>query len=82
MDNQPEKKKRGFAAMSPEKRKEIQSLGGKTVAAKGNGHKFTSKEAINAGKKGGKATLKKYGNEHFRVMGSKGGSAKSNPVQE
>lgn len=50
-----EKKLRGFAAMSPEKRREIASLGGKTAQITGKGHRWTSDTAKVAGKKGGLA---------------------------
>lgn len=50
----PRKKaRRGFAAMSPEKQREIASLGGKAAQATGRGHRFTSEEARAAGRKGG-----------------------------
>lgn len=47
-----EKKKKGFAALSVERLKEIASRGGKTAHAKGVAHKFTSDEAKAAGAKG------------------------------
>lgn len=37
--------KRGFAAMAPEKRREIASLGGIAAHRCGHGHQFTSEEA-------------------------------------
>ncbi len=46
--------KRGFASMDPEQQKEIASKGGKASHEKGTGHEFTSQEAREAGKKGGK----------------------------
>ena len=46
--------RRGFAAMSPEQRRKIASMGGRASQAKGTGHKFTSEEARAAGAKGGK----------------------------
>ena len=48
-------KKRGFAAMTAEKQREIASRGGKAAHAKGTAHKFTSDEARIAGRKGGSA---------------------------
>lgn len=54
-----EKKKRGFACMSPEARSALASKGGKAAQAKGTGHKFTSEEAREAGRKGGKAAHSK-----------------------
>lgn len=38
-------KKRGFAAMSPEKQREIASLGGKAAHMKGTAHQFTKETA-------------------------------------
>lgn len=38
------KGKRGLASMSPEKRREIASLGGKAAHAAGTAHKYTSEE--------------------------------------
>ena len=53
---QPRKKaRRGFAAMSAEKQKEIASLGGKAAHAKGTAHEFSPEEAREAGRKGGQA---------------------------
>ena len=49
------KQRRGFAAMSPEKQKEIASLGGKAAHAKGTAHEFSPEEAREAGRKGGQA---------------------------
>ncbi len=53
------KKPRGFAAMDPEKQREIASKGGKTAHVKGTAHQFTSEEAREAGTKGGKAAAEK-----------------------
>jgi general stress protein YciG len=50
-----EKKPRGFAAISPERRREISSKGGKSAHAKGTAHQFTTEEAKIAGAKGGVA---------------------------
>ena len=56
MPNEPRKPvRRGFAAMSPEKQKEIASLGGKAAHAKGTAHEFSPEEARQAGRKGGQA---------------------------
>jgi general stress protein YciG len=49
------KKKRGFAAMNPEKVREIAHRGGIAVHAKGTAHKFTPEQAVEAGRKGGYA---------------------------
>jgi hypothetical protein len=42
---------RGFAAMSPEKKKEIAGMGGRAAHASGRAHQFSSEEARAAGKK-------------------------------
>lgn len=49
------RKPRGFAAISPERRREIASKGGKAAHAVGTAHKFTTEEARAAGTKGGNA---------------------------
>lgn len=46
-------KGRGLAAMTPEKRREIASKGGKKAHALGTAHTWTSEEAQIAGRKGG-----------------------------
>lgn len=45
--------RRGFAAMNPEKQKEIATKGGRTAHQQGVAHKWNSEEAREAGKKGG-----------------------------
>jgi len=47
-------KNRGFASMSIEKRRAIASKGGKRSHQLGKAHRWTSKEAGEAGKIGGK----------------------------
>jgi uncharacterized protein len=42
---------RGLAAMSPERRREIASKGGRTSQARGTAHQWTPEEASAAGKK-------------------------------
>ena len=55
----PRKKaRRGFAAMSADKQREIASLGGKAAHAKGTAHEFSPEEAREAGRKGGQAAQK------------------------
>ena len=49
-------KPRGFAALSPEARETVSSMGGRAAHASGVAHKFTSAEAQAAGRKGGAAT--------------------------
>lgn len=55
------KARRGFAAMSPEKRREIASRGGKKAHEMGVAHTFTRESAIEAGSKGGAAFHRKRG---------------------
>jgi uncharacterized protein len=43
---------RGFAALSPARRREIASMGGRKAHQDGRAHQFTSEEASAAGKKG------------------------------
>jgi uncharacterized protein len=47
----PQRRLRGFAAMSPEKKREIASLGGRAAHACGRAHQFSTEEARAAGKK-------------------------------
>jgi general stress protein YciG len=65
--------KRGFAALDPEKQKEIARLGGKAAHAQGKAHEFTSEEAREAGKKGGEVVSRN--SEHMRAIGRMGGRA-------
>ncbi|RYY66085.1 KGG domain-containing protein [Flaviaesturariibacter aridisoli] len=44
---------RGFAAMSPERQREIASKGGRAAHEQGVAHQWTSEEAREAGRKGG-----------------------------
>lgn len=53
------KKLRGFASLTPERRREIASSGGKRAQELGTSHRFTSDEARVAGKKGGMMARKK-----------------------
>ncbi|WP_287268692.1 KGG domain-containing protein [Thermogemmatispora sp.] len=43
---------RGLAALSPERRREIASKGGRTSQLRGTAHQWTAEEASAAGKKG------------------------------
>ena len=68
-----EKSERGFASMDDEKQREIASKGGKAAHDKGTAHEFDSKEAQEAGRKGGEAVSKDR--EHMAEIGRKGGEA-------
>jgi general stress protein YciG len=50
------KAKRGFAAMSPELRRDISGMGGRASHAAGSAREFSPAEARIAGSKGGKVT--------------------------
>ena len=47
----PKKSLRGFAAMDPQRQREIASLGGRAAHQSGHAHEFTSEEARVAGRK-------------------------------
>ena len=53
MENQQatEKTKRGFASMSPERQRQIASLGGKVAHQQGVAHEWNKDEARQAGRK-------------------------------
>jgi len=65
---------RGFAAMSPERQREIASLGGKAAHANGSAHQFTVEEARVAGKIGGSRIS--ADREHMAEIGRMGGHAR------
>lgn len=67
--------KRGFAAMDPEKQREIASLGGRAAHEKGTAHEFTPDEAREAGRKGGETVSQDK--EHMASIGRKGGRSVS-----
>jgi len=69
------KRPRGFAAMSPEKQREIASQGGKAAHKKGTAHQFTTDEARLAGQKGGEAVSRNR--QHMSEIGRKGGERRS-----
>ena len=48
--------KRGFAAMDPERQRQIAREGGRAAHQQGTAHKWTSEEARIAGRKGGEAS--------------------------
>ena len=49
--NGQRKSLRGFAAMDPQRQREIASLGGRAAHQSGHAHEFTSEEARAAGRK-------------------------------
>lgn len=65
------KKPRGFAAMTPERRKEISSMGGRKAQANGTAYRFTSETAKIAGKAVKNRNI--HTPEKAREYGKKGG---------
>lgn len=55
----PGSKGRGFLSMSPERHREIARMGGKKAHALGTAHKWTSEEAKEAGRKGGRISRRR-----------------------
>ncbi len=66
--------KRGFAAMSKKRQREISSMGGRAAHAQGKAHVFTSEEARIAGRKGGVAVSRNRA--HMSAIGRKGGESR------
>ncbi|HEV7331835.1 MAG TPA: KGG domain-containing protein [Flavisolibacter sp.] len=54
-----QKSRRGFAAMSPERQREIASQGGRAAHQQGVAHEWSTEEAREAGKKGGQVSGKR-----------------------
>jgi hypothetical protein len=65
---------RGFASMEPKKQREIASKGGRAAHAQGTAHEFTSEEARDAGRKGGRTVSRDR--EHMAEIGKLGGAAR------
>jgi general stress protein YciG len=53
---EPQRARRGFAAMSPERQREIASQGGRAAHQQGVAHQWSANEAREAGKKGGQVS--------------------------
>ena len=79
-ENPTPKRRRGFAAMDPNRQKEISSKGGKAAHEKGTAHEFTSDEARNAGRKGGIAISQNR--EHMARIGREGGKARGRHAED
>jgi uncharacterized protein len=54
-----QKSRRGFAAMSPERQREIASQGGRAAHQQGVAHEWSAEEARAAGRKGGQISGKR-----------------------
>ena len=68
------KRKRGFAALTPERQREIARMGGKRAHEVGSAHHFTREEARAAGARGG-ATVS-ADRAHMAEIGRAGGLAR------
>lgn len=71
-------KRRGFASMTEEKRRRVASLGGRTAHQMGRAHTFTSEEAQQAGRKGGRKVSENV--EHMAHIGRIGGNSRWHPA--
>jgi general stress protein YciG len=69
----PDTSNRGFASMDDDKQREIASEGGRAAHEKGNAHEFDSREAKEAGRKGGETVSQDR--EHMAEIGRKGGES-------
>src|SRR5947209_26847 len=67
--------RRGFASMTPEKKREIASKGGRAAHEKGTAHEFTPDEARAAGRKGGESVSRDR--RHMSEIGRRGGESVS-----
>jgi len=81
MEEVKEVKKKGFALLTPERRREISRSGGKAAHAAGTGHHFTSETAKIAGRMGGMAIARKRreGTVGMPKGSDSGDEEKSNP---
>ena len=52
-ENPAQKSRRGFAAMDPERQRQIASEGGRAAHRQGVAHEWSAEEAREAGRKGG-----------------------------
>src|SRR3954453_15389385 len=64
---------RGFAAMSPERQKQIAREGGRAAHKQGVAHEWNSDEARRAGRKGGQ--IVSQNREHMSEIGRRGGQS-------
>lgn len=70
------KAKRGFAAMDPNKQREIAKKGGKAAQRKGKAHRWTREEAVEAGRKGGQAAQERGTGYRFDSKSGKAAARK------
>lgn len=72
----PARSRRGFAAMDPEKQREIARKGGR--ASGGRPENLRGVDRREAGRKGGHAVVERYGPQHMAEIGRKGGRSSGN----
>ena len=65
--NAVSKPAKGFAAMNPDRQREIASRGGRTAHERGVAHKWTAEEAKAAGKKGGQISGRKRSSDRYNL---------------
>lgn len=66
---------RGFAAMDPSQQRRIASEGGRAAHQSGHAHEFDSREAREAGRKGGEAVSRNR--EHMSAIGRRGAEVRN-----
>lgn len=72
-----QKQRKGFALLSPQRRRLLAALGGKSAQIRGVAHQFTHEQAVVAGRKGGLEVARKHP-EHLKNIGKIGGSRRWN----
>ena len=65
---------RGFASMDQQRQREIASKGGQAAHQSGRAHEFDSREAAEAGRKGGEVVSRNRA--HMAAIGALGGRAR------
>jgi len=70
--------KRGFAAMDLKRQREIASKGGRAAHTNGTAHQFTSEEAREAGRRGGRSVSSDRA--HMAEIGRAGGKARGRAI--
>lgn len=80
MEQTKQKSRRGFAAMPPEKQREIAARGGRSAHESGKAHEFTPEEAVAAGRKGGASVS--ADRAHMAEIGRMGGHARGRNARE
>jgi general stress protein YciG len=74
------KSNRGFASMDPERLRELASSGGKAAHRNGKAHRWNTKEAREAGKKGG--AIVAQDRARMAELGRLGGKARAKKREE